>query len=315
MAKVNPAIFLLGAAAIGLASASRGDDDAPEATPENLPSFIVVRPQIFEGLCGMLQSQVDGGAVFSAITPMGLARDYLQAAYPSIDWNAADLKTQGFFESTSQVAAEALADPNACAQFFPATTDGEQALAVLEALTEPEPTPEAFYQVRIGDTPSNIIRRVLEKTSVPLTEDNYLAYAQCLTAGPRWNFRLYSRPQVGTYEPPNPQLGYYMTRHNAGGEIRNIELAFQTANAPAGEAAEQGRSPSPNLAWPAAAPDDMNARALLWLPPIFGAPGGELVCSTGSWPDGTTTLDPPPQLLSLLDQPVQAFISPSTLGL
>jgi hypothetical protein len=277
MAKVNPAIFLLGAAAIGLAIASRGDDDAPEATPENLPSFIVVRPQIFEGLCGMLQSQVDGGAVFSAITPMGLARDYLQAAYPSIDWNAADLKTQGFFESTSQVAAEALADPNACAQFFPATTDGEQALAVLEALTEPEPTPEAFYQVRI--------------------------------------VRLYSRPQVGTYEPPNPQLGYYMTRHNAGGEIRNIELAFQTANAPAGEAAEQGRSPSPNLAWPAAAPDDMNARALLWLPPIFGAPGGELVCSTGSWPDGTTTLDPPPQLLSLLDQPVQAFISPSTLGL
>lgn len=310
MAKINPLFVLLGLGVVGLAVASR-DDGTVADTPADLPDFFAVRPQIFEGLCGQLRVELDSGTPFSSVTPQGLAMAYLAKAYPALDWSSPNPVVAQFRQGTVGAAAEALSSPDACAQFFPPSTAGEQAAAVLAGLTSPEPVPQSFYQVRPADTPSNVIRRALEEAGVPMTQENFIAYAQCIAAGPQWNFRLYSRPEAGTYEPPNPLLGFYMTRHQAGGQVRNIELAFQADNADAAAAVAEGKSPTPNLAFPSAPPSDMKTRGLLWLPPIFGAPGGDLVCSTGSWADGTTTLDPPPEILGLLDQPQGGVFVPS----
>jgi hypothetical protein len=53
---------------------------------------------------------------------------------------------------------------------------------------------------------------------------------------------------------------------------------------------------------PASGDADFGAYGLLWLPPVSADAlvVGEVTCAPFTWTDGSSTIDPPPELLALL---------------
>jgi hypothetical protein len=118
-------------------------------------------------------------------------------------------------------------------------------------------------------------------------------YIRCVTSGPRWNWPLYA----STYftEPDFP--AYY------GVNGQGLARAFMPWNDDARAAIVQRRMPNRGFTQAGSKiPGVGNKYGLLWLPPVGLAEleQGIVTCGTMEWEDGSSSIDPPPELLALV---------------
>ncbi len=184
------------------------------------------------------------------------------------------------------------------------TVRGSVALAVapepsrlgelLEMHVSGEALPNKFYQVREGDTPVTIARAVLASVG-RFDEAHVLDYVYCFTSAP-FNLDRYGTPSTSRRFP---------ARWRIPGFGRGLRGAFVPHNADALAAMHGGKLPARTVDERTGKPLDPEARelGLVWLPPVD--PGrlaeGIVTCSGFSWPDGSSTLNPDPELMALLE--------------
>ena len=165
------------------------------------------------------------------------------------------------------------------------------------------PRPGFFYQIKRDDTLADITRTALN-TVGPHTEKARLSYMHCLQSGPNWNLPTYGTPSVTKTFPKK----YLVPGINMG-----VRVAFLPRNEDAHALMLQGirakiavdptkgaplRNESPPIF-----PTTPVHYGLLWLPPVDedSLASGEPTCAPFSWDDDSSTIDPPPQLLELLE--------------
>jgi hypothetical protein len=94
------------------------------------------------------------------------------------------------------------------------------------------------------------------------------------------------------------------------GKSIGVRVAFLPRNADAHGLLLQGIKPSMTVdpTTGASATTDATSYGLLWLPPVDAESlaSGEPTCAPFSWGDGSSTIDPPPQLLELLETQQEA---------
>lgn len=307
-----PLVIGYGIAAVALlAFASKGK---PKKQERSLPDLF--NTAMHTPMCELAAIMYAEGQTISAET---LAMRFLSESFPDVDWAASqqDSDLAAVVQTAVAKATAILSDDTTCAQIFPASTLEQQAVAIFEAMRKPTPTPGAFYRVQPGDTVGSILTTAATAAGSPLNANNLMAYGQCLSSGVAWNARLYLRPSTPI---TNPNDAAIYTEVSAGGIAQNIDLAFMPQNPPVLDAIEQAKFPRANATYPDAAPLEDDARGVLWLPPIQLTEQGEiLTCGQLVWSDGTSSIDPPPEFLDLLNaaalssnfQPTQQ----ATLGL
>lgn len=174
---------------------------------------------------------------------------------------------------------------------------GELARSRLEELLDlhlaSEPTPGKFYQVQAGDTPEFVLRAALEDVGTH-REGHLVDYLYCVVSSP-WNLDLYGTPSTSRSYPQRflvPGIGL------------GVRAAFLPRNAEALAMMRQGLSPSRTVDRDGRATDDSaQAFGLLWLPPVCPEcldVDDQITCAPFSWEDGTSTINPDPELLALL---------------
>lgn len=169
---------------------------------------------------------------------------------------------------------------------------------VIGDLISPYPLPGHFYQIKSGDSLDKIARQALNNL-VPGAGDVFktgrLAYIlNCINVGAKWNLRLY-----GSTGTSNAFPSYYLT---AG---KGMRAAFFPYNAPAMSAILNSKYPQRTITASGGKVPGGSTWGFLWLPPVDQkvlTDFGEVVCA-GTWSDGSSTTDPPPELLSLLGGP------------
>lgn len=154
--------------------------------------------------------------------------------------------------------------------------------------------PGNFYQVVATDTFEGVARAAL-KTVIPNpTDAQILAYIHCISAGP-YNLDKYGSPSTSKVFPQQwlvPGLG------------QGLRAAFLPRNADGVAAFGAGLMPVRTV-------DPKTARGitsdsaygLIWLPPVSAEDlegAGVVTCAPFSYDDGSSTIDPDPELLSLL---------------
>ena len=168
------------------------------------------------------------------------------------------------------------------------------------------PRPGFFYQIKRDDTIASITRTALN-TVGPHAEPARLSYMHCLQSGPNWNMRIYGTPSVTKTFPKE----YLVPGINTG-----VRIAFLPRNVDAHALMLQGIQPKIAVDPKSGAPGTMNRNVsepifptmrrhygLLWLPPVDedSLASGDPTCAPFSWDDDSSTIDPPPQLLELLE--------------
>lgn len=167
---------------------------------------------------------------------------------------------------------------------------------LLQAFVSDEPRPGFFYQVQDGDTLPDVAAAALESVG-DFTDEQLEQYIFCISSGPRWNVRKYSTPST------SKSFGNALLVPGLG---RGIRVAFLPRNDDALDAMLEGRMPLMTVDARTGAPiGDHGAFGLLWLPPVDAVElaAGEVTCAPFSWTDGSSTIDPPPELLALLRSP------------
>lgn len=159
------------------------------------------------------------------------------------------------------------------------------------------PLPGHFYFTKKGDTLSQLVRKALNNFFAGAGEDNQtrLAYIkQCMNVGEKWNKKLYGSSRTSTLFP-----AYYLT--NGSG----LAAAFLPRNADVIAAVSQKLMPKrtimPNGA--AIAGSGATKYGLLWFPPVSRddlEQNGTVTCAPLVHSDGSSSVDPPPELLELL---------------
>lgn len=165
---------------------------------------------------------------------------------------------------------------------------------LLEQYVSDDPKPGSFYQIQPTDSFPEVIRRALD-TVGQHTAEMRSEYMCCVSSGPAWNLRLYGTPSVTKRFPRQyllPGLG------------KGLCVAFRKRNDDALAALLEGRLPVMTVDESTGAPKSAGDRyGLLWLPPVdpeaFGR--GEISCAKHSWPDGSSAIDPDPELLRMLE--------------
>lgn len=297
----TPALIGLGLAALGLMALASAK---PQPAAED---FSLDESTSFDQLCELAQKMYAEGRTLNSGT---LAIALLSATFPGQDWAApAGDAMLAAVQRTTALAATIFDDESVCASIFPAATLGQQAAAQFASLTRATPTPGAFYAVRPGDTPGSIVTAAATAGGAALTPTNLYTYGQCLASGGGWNARLYLRPSDPVANPNDPNI---YTQILAGGTTQNIYLAFAEANDGSVAAVEQGRFPQTNTDFPGESPFDGGPRGVLWLPPVSLTEGDSILdCGQMVWSDGTSSLDPPPEFLDLLNAAAMMNIDPS----
>lgn len=169
---------------------------------------------------------------------------------------------------------------------------------LLAAFVADDPTPNHFYQVQEGDTLPDVAAAALRTIVARPTREQIRQYIFCISSGPRWNVRTYATPST------SKSFGSDLLVPGKGFGLR---VAFLPRNDDALDAMlEDGRLPQMTTDPRTGAPSgDFGQFGLLWLPPVdpeaLGA--GEVTCAPYSWSDGSSTIDPPPELLALLRSP------------
>lgn len=166
---------------------------------------------------------------------------------------------------------------------------------LLERYVSDEPVPGRFYQAQPGDTLPDVAACALSTVGAH-TRAQLLQYVYCIQSGPRWNVAKYATPSTTRVFGPEllvPGLGM------------GIRVAFLPRNEDAlGKMLEEGVMPVMAVDPQTGAPlSDDDALGLIWLPPVSAEnlEQGDVTCAPYSWSDGSSTIDPPPELLALLE--------------
>lgn len=173
----------------------------------------------------------------------------------------------------------------------------EDPIEVISDLILDYPLPGHFYQVKKGDSLSSLVRQALNNFVAGAGEKsqsrlNYMKI--CMNTGEKWNKKLYGSTRTTNIFP-----AMYLT--NGIG----LAAAFLPRNAHVLQAVANGKMPArtilPNGNKIAGA--DGSELGLLWFPPVAKEDleqNGLVTCAPFTWDDGSSTIDPPPQLLNLL---------------
>lgn len=169
---------------------------------------------------------------------------------------------------------------------------------ILTDLIASEPTPGKFYLIKKNDVALGIhglMKQALAKVSAigAGKSQNFLKYLKHMTAGPgTWNYDIYGRDK---------NTKNWKKYTNSQG--RNLGAAWLPRHKNAIAAITNGRMPERNITLSGSKAGDGASYALLWFPPIDkDSLENNVVTSAGmKWDDGSSVLNPPPELLSLLD--------------
>lgn len=156
---------------------------------------------------------------------------------------------------------------------------------MLEELVADKPTPGFFYQIQPEDTPLSV---ALEALGSEATVEDAVDYLRCMSSGPRYNLPMYATPSTSKAYP-----AAYMVP----GKSLGIRVAFLPRNQDALDLMLRSKRPRMSVD-PATGAPRSNDRAfgLVWMPPV----DERFSCSAFSWEDGSSTIDPPPDLLEML---------------
>ncbi len=181
----------------------------------------------------------------------------------------------------------------------PATGAEAQRLATIAELLEKwvsdTPTPGFFFELGPDDTINAVARDALNSIG-PHNAFARTSYIHCLQSG-KYN--------LGRYGTSAEALDF-------GGDMlvpgigKGILAAFRARNADALALMRAGRYPrmtvDPSSGSPLPPPKGGDSYGMPWLPPIDAGSLaiGEPSCALFTWSDGSSTIDPPPELLSLL---------------
>jgi hypothetical protein len=166
-------------------------------------------------------------------------------------------------------------------------TKQEQVAEILRSLVSSKPEPGYFYQVQPDDTPMSVALQALGEKA---TTEDALDYLRSISSGPRWNMPLYSTPSTSKAYPdafmvPGKRLG--------------VRVAFLPRNQDALSLLLEGKKVSMSvdpISGDPKTPADTSL-GLLWFPPVDET----FSCAAYSWEDGSSSIDPPPDLLELLE--------------
>lgn len=186
----------------------------------------------------------------------------------------------------AHVAMQRIAGYPAARAVVPSATPPVGAPGLVGQLVSRDPVPGRWYAVEPGDTADESVRTALDAYQRGLGDDERtrLAYYQCLTAGRRWNAKLYAT------RAPTP--GYPDSAHVDGW---GLARAFEGVNDDGLAAVSAGYWPRRTLD---AAGQRVDPRArdhgLVWFPLIDGFLFAE------HWLPVCSELDPPGALLDQL---------------
>lgn len=134
-------------------------------------------------------------------------------------------------------------------------------------------------------------KSVLDEMGSPYERRHVFDYVHCMSSGPRWNLPLYGTPSTSRQ---------FDKRHLVPGLGMGIRVAFLARNADALGLLLGGRLPAMTVdPKTGSAKSSDSSRGLVWLPPA-AIKDGELTCED-PWSDGSTSLDPPPELFELTE--------------
>jgi hypothetical protein len=176
----------------------------------------------------------------------------------------------------------------------PEPTRIERIELLLSDLVSDEPVPRSLYRVQWDDTPKSVAARALAQVG-PHTDRDVLEYIHAFSAG-AYNLGQFGTPATSRAYPKQmlvPGLGL------------GLRVAFLPRNQDALEQMLAGQMPrivvDPRTGKPAS---PHTSYGLIWLPAVDpdALARGEVTCSGHEWPDGSSALDPDPQLLELLQE-------------
>lgn len=166
-------------------------------------------------------------------------------------------------------------------------TPGEEkdkVLALLEELVTDDPTPGRFYQVQPDDTPMAV---ALEALGPEAQAQDGVEYLRCISSGPQWNMPLYA-----THSPSKQYPDAYLVP----GVKLGVRAAFLPRNADALGEMIQGKMPERTVDRRTGKPYGKGSSyGLLWLPPV-----DDTYSCVYEWEDGSSAIDPPPELFEEL---------------
>lgn len=172
----------------------------------------------------------------------------------------------------------------------PAPTPGE----ILSELLSDFPLPGKLYQIKSGDNLSTIVRKALNNLVPGAGEAGSARMAYLLNC---INVSEWNRSRYGSTRSNNNFPKTYFT--NGLG----LAAAFLPRNADATAAILAGKLPARTIK-PNGDPAGGGSKfGMLWLPPVVAedlTKFAQPTCAGTSWPDGSSTIEPPPEFLALL---------------
>jgi hypothetical protein len=157
-----------------------------------------------------------------------------------------------------------------------------------------KPRPGTFYQIRKGDNLSKLVRSAMN-----LGPGHKLAAPslRCTTSS-QWNLTYYGTP----WDPDNKLFPRYTATDTEEG-LMVISKAFLPRHQNALSEMYSGRLPEraidDSMAGRPLGLQGANSYGLLWFP-VMRIIDGQLACPDGTWPDGRSKTEPPPEVLKML---------------
>ncbi len=154
----------------------------------------------------------------------------------------------------------------------------------------PVPQVGRWYKIQSGDDLPAIARDLFN-----LNRGNPLIahIIRCITAS-SWNLEYYGTP----WDPDNKLFPFYTSVETSDGRMV-ISHAFMPRHEDAIAAMFEGRLPARTIT-----PDGRGGSGTwgtIWIPDMTITKGGDLLCPSGEWGDGTSKSEPPPQALEVLE--------------
>ncbi len=172
---------------------------------------------------------------------------------------------------------------------------GINPIEILPDWISPTPIPGAFYMIQGGDNLALITRKALNSVvSGAGNNGGYrLEYMKCITSGPKWNWPLYASTSFSEN---------YKEWQGING--MGLRRAFNKWHPNAKNEMLERKMPERaiTLAGVKLPGVSGNSFALLWLPPVDAAhlAQGNVTCGMMDWDDGSSSIDPPPEILEML---------------
>jgi len=302
----NPAPLIIGGAAIlALIFASQSGDDTPKLpNGKRDPVGPIPVPGSDEDLKIVDQTICDcWEQLGQTANPAQLRQCVAETLHPDVPWPPipADHSTvQAVWDLLSQRIQSFYTAPDKDA--WCEGTEPYDPIDVLEEWISKKAVPGKFYVV--GDDPektgadslSGITRRALNRTIPGKGNDNGLRldYMRCITSGPAWNWRLYASSSFSNNFP-----------EWAGVNGMGLRRAFYPWHDDARKALAQRKFPKKAITNAGVRISGVGSSyGMLWLPPL----NKELLeqdivtCDALEWPDGSSTINPPPEILDYLEE-------------